>query len=76
VRGGAGETLDDDYADGFLLGEVAVYVYDADREQPCFIAECGPGTLIDVYRSVWSEAVQDPEVAVADGVRYWQETRM
>jgi hypothetical protein len=32
VRMGFWEALDDDEADGFLLGEVPVYVYDAHGE--------------------------------------------
>ena len=72
----AGEALDDENADGFLLGEIPVYVDDADREETRFVAQGGPGALIDVDGSMRGEAVQDPEVAVADGVRNGEEPGM
>lgn len=74
-RGGLGfwrafcEALDDDEADGFLLGEVAVYVDNTDGEEAGFVAERCPGAVVDVDGAMWSEAVEDPEVAIADGVR-------
>jgi hypothetical protein len=67
------ESLDDEDADGFLLGEVPVYVNYANWEKAGFIVECVPGALVDVNRSMGREAVQDPEVAVADGMGYWEE---
>ena len=73
VRVGGGKALDDDDADGFLLGEVAFYVDDADGEEAGFIRERFPRAVVDVDGSVGGEAVEDPEVAVADGVGDWEE---
>ena len=66
--GRSGEPFNDDDADGFLLGEVAVYVYDSHWQQTSFVAERGPGAVVNVYCSVWGEPMQNPEVAVADRV--------
>ena len=67
------EAFDDYDADGFLLGEVAVDVNDADGEKAGLVREGFACAGVDVYGSVGSEAVQDPKVAVADGVRDGEE---
>ena len=70
------QAFNDHDADGFLLSEVALYVNDADGEEAGFVREGFPGAVVDVDGSVRGEAVQDPEVAVADGVRDWEEASM
>lgn len=71
-----GKAFNDYDADGFLLGEVAVYVDDANGEEASFVGKGFPGAVVDVDGSVRGEAVQDPEVAVANGVRDWEEASM
>lgn len=74
--GGFGEPLYDDDADGFLLCEMAVYVDDAYGEEPGFVAERRPRAVVDVYCAMGREAVQDPEVAVSNGVGDGEEGRV
>lgn len=47
---------------------MAFYVDDAGGQEACFVGEGFPCAVVDVDGSVGGEAVEDPEVAVADGV--------
>lgn len=67
-----GESFYDDEADGFLLCEMAFHVYDADREEVCFIGEGVPSAVVDVDGTVRCEAMQEPKVAVANGMEVWK----
>lgn len=75
VRRGGG-ALDNDEPNGFLLREGAFDVDDADGEEACFGDEGTMGAFIDVEGAVRGEAVEDPEGAVADGVRVREEARV
>lgn len=69
--GGGGRLgpLDDDDAHGLLLPERAVHVDDADGQQAGLLEQRGVRAAVDVQRAVRGEAVEQPEAAVADGLR-------
>lgn len=67
------EAVHDDEADGLLLRKVALDVEDARGEEARFAEEGAVGSRVDVERAVGLEAVDEPEVAVADGVRGGEE---
>ena len=60
--------IEDAETHAFLLAEIAFDVYDADGEEVSFVGEGGVGAGVDVDCAVRGEAVEEPEVAVADGV--------
>lgn len=64
--------FDDDKSDGFLLGEVAFHVYNADREEACFVDQSAVRAFVDVNRAVRGEAMEEPEGTVANRVRIRQ----
>lgn len=51
-----------------MLAEISFHVDDADGEEVGFVAEGGVGAGVDVDCSVGGEAVEEPEVAVADWI--------
>ncbi len=65
--------LCDDKSYGFLLGEGAFDVEDADGEETGFGGEGFEGAFVDEDRAVRGEAVEEPEGAVADWVRVGEE---
>lgn len=69
-------TFDDDEPDGFLLREGAFDVDDTDGEEAGFGDEGAVGAFVDVDCAVRGEAVEEPEGAVADGVRVREEARV
>lgn len=66
-------TFDDDEPDGFLLREGAFDVDDTDGEEAGFGDEGAVGAFVDVECAMRGEAVEEPEGAVADGVRIGEE---
>ena len=59
-----------------MLAEGAFDVDDADGEEVGFVGEGGVGAGVDVDCSVRGEAVEEPEVAVADWIVGGEETGM
>lgn len=53
--------------DAFLLAEVSFDVDNADWEEVGFVGEGGVGASVDVDCSMGRKAMEEPEVAVADG---------
>lgn len=77
VRPGTSSTLiNHAQAYSFLLGKKPFDVHHADGQKPGFAEQRLVGALVDVQRAVRAEAVQDPEVAVADGRGGGEEARM
>ena len=61
---------------GLLLSKEALDVDHADGKQAGLTQQCLVRALVDVQSAVWTQAVQDPEVAVADGRGGGQEPRV
>lgn len=62
------ETLNDDQSHSFVLRECPGDIDDADGEEAGFLGEGEMCTGIDVDGPVGCETVEEPEIAVSDGV--------
>ncbi|WDK16088.1 hypothetical protein CGRA01v4_07369 [Colletotrichum graminicola] len=73
ARARAVQAVHDDEADGLLLRKVAVDVDHAGRQQAGLAEQGAVGAGVDVQRAVGLEAVDEPEMTVADRLRGGEE---